>query len=53
MTESILVLRPEVVSCSFFIEVLIYCGKIAQLKHHSQSKPFQIESALKDPRIDG
>lgn len=53
MTESTLVVLPEVVDRSLFIKVLMRCGKIAQLKYHSQLKLFQIESARIDPRIDG
>jgi hypothetical protein len=53
MTESTLVLLPEVVDRSTVIKVLMRCRKIAQLTYHSQLKPFQIESALKVQRIDG
>ena len=53
MTESTLVLLPEVICRSRSVKVPTRYGKTAQFKYCSQSKPFQTESALKDPGIDG
>ncbi len=47
MTESTLVLVPEVICRSRSIKVLSRYRKIAQFKYYAQSKPFQDESALK------